>query len=467
MKNFKKTLMLSFLIALTSISSKAQDKDSPWVFGLGTNIVDVNAFGLNDVGDQFKDYLGTSDWNILPVLSRLSVARYIGSGFSLDVAGSINTIYKIPGSRRKVDDKTYYSLDLGSRYDLNNAFGETGWFDPYVKLGVGAAWVEDDMAGVLSGSLGFNTWFTDNVGLNFESAYKASSAFGDNAILGSAQYIGDYHFQHSISLVLRFGKHDADGDGVSDKDDICPDVAGPKELSGCPDSDNDGIADKDDNCPNDAGKESTNGCPDSDNDGVIDSKDKCPNKAGKFNGCPDSDGDRVPDHKDDCVDVKGPKKNKGCPWADSDNDGVKDNKDKCVNVAGPKSNGGCPVKVVELSADAEQKLGKYAKTIQFNSGKADFKPGVINTLDAIAGIMKEFKDVNFNVEGHSDSAGDDNKNLALSQRRAQAVVDYLASHGISGSRLHAVGFGEAKPIATNKTRAGRAENRRVVLTALH
>ncbi len=462
MKNFKKQLSFFALGVCAAFQVTAQDKDNPWTIGVGINIVDVAVHGTSDFGGQIKDYLGTEDFNTLPVFSRLSVARYLDKGFTVDVAGAINSLDKIGSG--DVEERTYYSLDFGARYDLNNLFGQTGWFDPYVKFGVGGAWVEDDFAAVVVPSLGFNTWLNESVGLNFESSYKNSDVFGDtNSKWGNAQYIGQQHFQHSISLIIRFGAKDTDKDGITDKKDICPQIAGKKELQGCPDIDGDGIADKDDACPELAGSKETNGCPDTDKDGVIDSKDKCPNKAGTFNGCPDTDNDGVADNVDKCPSQLGPKENNGCPWLDTDNDGVTDNVDKCIQQKGPKTNNGCPVVLTE---EAKAKLGSYAKTIQFNSGKSEFKAGVAKTLDAVAAVMKEFEGVKFDVEGHSDSAGNDAKNLVLSQKRAQAVVDYLGSHGIDKSRLHAVGYGETQPIASNKTRAGRAENRRVVLKAI-
>ena len=481
-----KKITLLIAIMVFSVKSFAQDKDSPWAVGVGINVVDVAGHSYKEFGQQVKDYFGGSDLNILPVLSRVYVARYLDKGFTLDATGSINSIDKIRTG--DVDEKTYYGLDLGLRYDLNKLFGETGWFDPYVKASAGAIWIDDDFAATLSPGIGFNTWFNERLGLNFESSYKNSNLFGDNDTKwGYTQYIGHQHFQHSISLVLKFGKKDADGDGVSDSKDLCPDVPGLKELNGCPDSDGDGVADKEDQCPNEAGKLNgcpdsdgdgvvnkddkcpnkagkLNGCPDSDGDGVADNLDQCPNKAGKLNGCPDSDGDGVADNVDKCPEVAGPKSNAGCAVSkDSDGDGVLDNLDNCINERGPRSNNGCPVK---LTVEAKRKLGRYAKTIQFNSGKSDFKPGVTRTLDEIVNVMREFDGVRFDVEGHSDSSGNDAKNLALSQRRAQAVVDYLASHGIKGWRLHAVGYGEARPIASNKTAAGRALNRRVVLSAI-
>lgn len=260
----------------------------------------------------------------------------------------------------------------------------------------------------------------------------------------------------STSEVVGTACADKDGDGFLDTVDNCPTIAG--TLNGCPDSDGDGIVDKDDQCPTVAG--TLNGCPDSDKDGIADKDDQCPTVAGTLKGCPDSDGDGVADKDDKCPNLAGDVN--GCP-KDTDGDGIYDKDDKCIDKKGTAANNGCPV---QLSVEAKATLGKYAKTIQFNSSKATFKPGVTATLDKVAKVMNQFEGIKFDVEGHADSQGDDNRNLKLSQRRAQAVVDYLATHGIKRSRLKAVGYGEARPIATNETKAGRALNRRVVLTAI-
>src|SRR5690606_545001 len=99
-----------------------------------------------------------------------------------------------------------------------------------------------------------------------------------------------YYYINGGSLTKVIEK-DSDGDGVLDKDDACPSVAG--TVKGCPDRDKDGIADKDDDCPDLAGVPEKKGCPlvekDTDGDGVVDSKDKCPTVKGTVDGCPDRD----------------------------------------------------------------------------------------------------------------------------------------------------------------------------------
>jgi len=117
-----------------------------------------------------------------------------------------------------------------------------------------------------------------------------------------------------------------------------------------------------------------------------------------------------------------------------------------------------------ITKEAKAELDAYAKTIYFNSSKTTFKKGVTDKLDAIAAIMKEYKDANFTVEGHTDSQGAAAFNQKLSEKRANAVMNYLVGKGIASNRLSAVGFGEDYPVADNKTKAGRAENRRVEIS---
>jgi outer membrane protein OmpA-like peptidoglycan-associated protein len=264
-----------------------------------------------------------------------------------------------------------------------------------------------------------------------------------------------------LGVAVKFGGKDTDKDGIYDKDDECPEVFGLEAFNGCPDTDGDGIKDGDDACPNVAGLAALNGCPDADGDGVADKDDQCPNDAGTAanNGCPDTDGDGVYDKDDACPTEAGPAENKGCPWPDTDGDGVLDKDDNCVNEVGPASNQGCPEKIITVEAKA--KLDSFAKAIYFNSGKSTFRLGVSDNLDLIADIMKEYKDSDFKIEGHTDSDGSNKLNQTLSESRAKAVLDYLVSKGIASERLTSQGFGEEKPIASNRTRAGKAQNRRV------
>lgn len=449
MKRLKLAVLALFAVVMVS-SVNAQDSNNPWVVGFGVNIVDFRS--TDGIGEQFKDLLGNKDWNYTNSISRLNAEKYIKNGFTLQFAGSMADITNMNGA---TVDAFYWALDLNVKYDLNKLFGETGWFDPYVYVGGSYASLDAQGSnsvseGMLGYGVGFNTWINDNFGINFQTGTKEN--FADKI---------PSHYQSSLGVVFRFGGKDTDGDGIFDKEDACPEVAGLKEFNGCPDADGDGIKDSDDACPNVAGLASLNGCPDADGDGIADKDDMCPNAKGTKanNGCPDSDGDGVLDKDDKCANVAGPKANGGCPWPDTDGDGVLDKDDNCVNEAGPASNNGCPEPVITEVKEAE--IGSFAKSILFNSGRSSFKNGVSEKLDGIVAIMNQFPKANFAISGHTDSTGSASLNAKLSQKRADAVMNYLSSKGIDASRLTAKGYGEDNPIDSNKTRAGRANNRRV------
>ncbi len=436
------------LFALMTVSNvNAQDENNPWAIGFGTNVVDF--FQPNtDFSQDLEDYIGSSDWNFLPSISRITAEKYLDRGFSLQFAGSLNQIEEM--NVEGDSDFLYYSLGLNVKYDLNHLFGNTGWFDPFVYLGGDYVSIDSEGEGMLNTGLGFNVWFNENIGLQFQSGAK----------YGFADKIQN-HIQSSLGVNIRFGGTDTDGDGIYDKKDACPEVPGLAEFNGCPDSDGDGIKDSDDACPNVAGLAAMNGCPDSDGDGVADKDDMCPNAKGtKANsGCPDTDGDGVLDKDDKCSSVAGPVANGGCPWPDTDGDGVLDKDDKCPNEVGPASNNGCPEPVITEAA--ESTLEETAKTILFNSSSASFKSGVTDRLGSIAEIMNQFPRANFALEGHTDRTGSAALNLKISQKRADAIKKYLVENGVEASRLTAKGYGEDSPIATNETKEGRAKNRRV------
>jgi len=203
-----------------------------------------------------------------------------------------------------------------------------------------------------------------------------------------------------------------------------------------------------------------NGCPDADGDGIADKDDACPNAKGtkENKGCPDSDGDGVVDKDDKCVSQAGPAANAGCPWPDTDGDSILDKDDKCPNEAGVASEGGCPE---IISNEAQMGMNSFAKAILFHTEKATFKAGVTKELDGMLAIMNKFPLSEFAVKGYTDTTGSVSGNLKLSDKRANAVKNYLVENGIDASRLTAKGYGQDSPIDTNDTRAGRTNNRRV------
>lgn len=207
---------------------------------------------------------------------------------------------------------------------------------------------------------------------------------------------------------------------------------------------------------------------DKDEDGVVDKEDECPNAFGpeENNGCPwgDKDDDGILDNEDACPDQAGPIENKGCPWKDTDGDGVIDKDDECMFEAGTIPNNGCPEE--EVTEEVQKSLNAFARTILFDSNTAMIKAESTGVLNEIVSILKEYPSSGFTIEGHTDSTGGDELNRELSEARANAVKDFLVRNGIDTNRLLTVGYGESKPIFSNKTRYGRSRNRRVEINLI-
>ncbi|MDO1512731.1 OmpA family protein [Maribacter confluentis] len=441
MKHLSKLLVAALLVVGIN-SIQAQDENNPWQVQFGVNAIDPYPTGdMSSFGNEFFNV--NDHWNILPSISYVGVSKHVGDGFSIGARGSLNKISKLGDV--SVDDLSHYAIDGTIKYDFIKR--ETV-IDPFVEIGGGYTWVDEIGAGTVNGGLGLNIWFSDNLGLTLQSNYK--HAFED---------YGVKHFQHLAGISVKFGGTDTDGDGIYDKDDACPEVAGLEAFNGCPDADGDGIEDSKDSCPNEAGSKEMNGCPDADGDGVADKDDACPNEAGlpALAGCPDADSDGVADKDDSCPSEAGPAENKGCPWPDTDGDGVLDKDDQCPDVAGTVANAGCP----EVTAEVQKQLNDYARTILFDTGKSSIKAESTSVMVDIITILKEYPNAKFTVEGHTDSVGSEKLNQSLSESRALSVKEFLVDKGIEEFRLSAVGYGESKPIATNNTRAGRTQNRRV------
>jgi len=487
MKHFNKLFVAAAMLG-TMTAAQAQTEDQPWAVGVGMNALDGGRSSVaTGFGDRFGQYFQTDNWSMLPSVSTLSVHRYLGSNLSFGVVGSVNKMTKMvnplnPGGfdnivmdggvitdadfngQRTVDavDMMYYGIDGQFRYSIGGLIGSK-WFDPSVHVGGGYAFLGKASSGNVNGGLGLTIWFSENIGLSLSSTYKYQFEDGQEELY-SFERGNDIsvpsHLQHMAGFTFRFGGKDTDGDGVLDKYDECPELPGLVELNGCPDTDGDGIIDPEDDCPFEAGLPEHNGCPDDDGDGVPNHQDACPDEFGpaENNGCPwgDTDGDGVLDNVDKCPEEAGPAENDGCPWPDTDGDGVPDHEDECPKIAGPASNNGCP----EVEEKHIKELNDYGKTILFNTGKSTFQEQSYAVLNEMARVMKQFPTAKFVVEGHTDSTGSDKINDPLSLDRAKAVQDYLISQGVKADRLSAEGFGSKRPIDTNKTAAGRANNRR-------
>jgi outer membrane protein OmpA-like peptidoglycan-associated protein len=309
---------------------------------------------------------------------------------------------------------------------------------------------------------------------------------------------------------------DRDKDKVSDKLDKCIDIPGTWELLGCSDVDNDGVLDQNDSCITDSGLVKFNGCPDTDGDDIMDKEDDCPNTAGilKFNGCPDTDGDGLMDKEDSCPEFPGPIKNKGCPYkllhtidemdniletdtlllgqeffrfenlsADKSQLFLIDDNDDSEfirvimgtdTVTAFKKKDGffyyekiayAPIKI-ELMEEEEEILKAAFDNLEFKTGKAIIKESSFSSLEELAKLLIIKPEWRILITGHTDSQGKASSNLKLSKKRAKSVAILLVLNDVLKDRIDTEWFGETKPIADNKTKAGRQKNRRVEMKIL-
>ena len=258
-----------------------------------------------------------------------------------------------------------------------------------------------------------------NYGLNnilksgAKEVYQSDGAY--NGVFASAQTtkVIPISFGVKVGVYLKMGKKDSDGDGVSDRKDKCSGT--PKEAYG---------------------KIDKNGCPlDSDGDGVPDYLDKCPNTPKAAKGMVDK---------------------KGCPL-DSDGDGVFDYLDKCPTIPGLASNKGCP----EIKKEVKALFKKALQGIQFATGKSDIKPISFNLLNQIAVMLIANPTYIIEIQGHTDNVGKPANNLILSDKRAEAVKNYLINARVDANRLTSRGYGDTVPVTSNATPKGKALNRRV------
>ena len=168
------------------------DKDyiveSAWMVGLGYNFVDNSDY-------RFEQFFNVKDnWNAVAYPSRISIGRYFKSGLGIEAIGSYNK-YKVGKIVNRVPNTTemdYYAVDARLSYDLNKIIGETGFFDPYVGVGLGYTRANNQDMTTYNAVVGFRTWFSDRFGLDFSSSGK----LGIDA---------ENHFQHAAGVVYRFG----------------------------------------------------------------------------------------------------------------------------------------------------------------------------------------------------------------------------------------------------------------------
>jgi|GEM_PF-2682051 len=353
-----------------------------------------------DNGDGFEVSLGYD----FPGAFRLEL-NYVEFDNEIDTVDGMQTSVKTTLESQKLFGNLWFD------------FNEDGVVQPYFGLGLGAARLDfeesDDTVLTAQAGLGLNFALGSHVKVNLGYRYFESKdpVFEDSVARVDSEYSGQ-----RLMLGLRYDflrdppvPPDADGDGVPDMDDRCPQT--PREA-----------------------KVDAFGCPlDSDRDGVFDYLDQCP---GTLAGV--------------VVDQK------GCDL-DDDRDGVPNAADKCPNTPAGKRvlANGCQSVVLQgvtyLSGSAE--LTNYARQVCIDVAK------VLNSPAAA--------DLTVELQGHTDSQGADTANLKLSQARAESMRSCLIQNGVAANRLRAQGFGEYQPVASNATADGRARNRRTEMKVLN
>jgi OOP family OmpA-OmpF porin len=333
---------------------------------------------------------------------------------------------------------------LGLRAHAIVNFIHEGYVRPFALIGAGTLsgfpqytdqGVSRDTDGFYHLGVGSKFPINDTFGLRVDGRVMAPFAiFSGIAKAGDETHWNGPDYEVLLTAYMGFGgsrptpppppapepPKDTDGDGIPDTIDACPTKAGPSSSdpakNGCPlpkDSDGDGIADGNDACPHEAGPKSDdpakNGCPlpkDSDGDGILDNVDKCPQEPETFNGYQDTDG--------------------------------------------------CPD---EVPAEIKKFTG-VIEGINFKTNSAEIAKSSFSMLDKAVKVLSDYADVRLEISGHTDNVGKPDYNKELSQKRADSVKAYFVGKGIKEDRLVSVGFGEEKPIADNKTKAGKAKNRR-------
>jgi outer membrane protein OmpA-like peptidoglycan-associated protein len=284
-------------------------------------------------------------------------------------------------------------------------------------------------------------------------------------------------------VILLGNSYDKDKDAVEDGADRCPGTPAGEtvDAGGCGasqrDTDSDKVNDSADRCPDTASGAAVDaeGCSaeqkDADADGVTDGSDKCRDtpkgEPVDASGCSasqlDTDGDKVMDNADKCAETPtgATVDAQGCSpeQLDSDADTVSDAVDQCKDTPAGQvvDEKGCP-QLFETGAKTVVLEG-----VTFESGATELNDASKAILLNVANSLVANPDVHVEIGGHTDNTGSRKANTRVSQARADAVQDFLEANGVAVGQTTAKGYGPDKPVASNKTAEGRAQNRRVEL----
>ncbi|MBC7937165.1 MAG: OmpA family protein [Rhizobacter sp.] len=435
----KQKLKLVLVALVFTTGAFAQSDKKPALVGIHFNALDFvtpETFKNSNSPRKLAD-LRDMDFGL-----SLSYWKGLTSKIDLALKANFNLHDYASGDRMESTNETEYGVELEPTLNFR-PFSDKALINPFLTGGIGAGYYTGEFGAYAPAGVGVQVNFNSITYLLIQAQYRWT--------LTKEQLPKD-HLIYSFGIAHNFGPEtpkvmapppppvvlDRDGDGVPDADDKCPDTPGLAALQGCPDRDGDGITDADDKCPDVAGIAKYQGCPipDTDKDGINDEEDKCPT-------------------------VPGVARYQGCPIPDGDGDGVNDEEDKCPTRPGPVSNQGCP----EIAKEVIEKVNYAAKNVFFATGSFKLLAKSNKALNDVASLMKADESLLLDIDGHTDDVGTSESNQTLSDNRAKAVKDYLVKQGVAETRLVSTGYGEDKPVADNKTAAGRAKNRRTEMTA--
>jgi OmpA-OmpF porin, OOP family len=440
----RKVLTLIALCALSYSAFAQKQYKKGQAIGLHmffTDFATAKAIKDTGFGNAFKNKDSRDIGKMSPGLG-ISFHKGITDHIDWSLMGGLTFLdYPLPGGIKYGANEALLTLDVNAQVKL---LSDKHCVTPYLNVGLGASSYRRFFG--LYAPLGAGLQFNVNNGLFILANTQYRLALTDkkttNNLFHSIGVAGSISSERPVAVIAP---------------PTPPAIEPPK------DTDKDGVIDTQDECPSEAGSANLKGCPDKDGDGIADKNDKCPDVSGvaKYEGCPvpDTDGDGVNDDNDKCPAVAGVARNQGCPIPDGDGDGVNDEEDRCPAVAGLASNQGCP----EVKDDVVKVVNYAAKNILFSTGSAKLLTSSNKSLNDIIKVMEDDTNLKLDINGYADNTGDAERNRALSEERANAVLEYFTAKGIDASRLSATGFGSENPIADNKTAAGRAKNRRVEL----
>ena len=426
----KKVIGVTFIL-FASLLSNAQDqkvnKNKPASIALKASILNFKKTPLTEGLTVSTPALGVQFFK--------GLAPKLDAVVNLDFS-SLKYPYYVSLKQPKATTNSIYAA-VDTRVHIKLATDDKALV-PYAILGLGLAKDATNFTGYAPMGLGVQFKAKQGSFLNVFGTYNAEAS-------KLTKMHQNYGVSYSFPLKLKEKKPialptapvqaDQDDDGVSNDKDDCPERSGLLKYKGCP-------------------------VPDEDGDGINDENDKCPNAEGsvQYRGCPvpDTDKDGIPDDKDPCPTVAGLPAYKGCAIPDTDNDGVNDELDQCPNIAGIAGNNGCE--------DLQPKLNSIAAALKFDIGQVNINAKSLQGLDSLVQIMTQYPTTSLIITGHTDNTGTKKINDRLSLLRAKKVQAYLVKKGLAENRTSLIGLADTQPIASNTSKEGRTQNRRVDLT---